>query len=233
MFATAGSSESSGSWATTRATPPACTPGPTSALWTDTYTRPFPAAIDRGLPPTAIVLTTLLLRGSIRDTVPSRLFATQTPPKPTMTSVGARPTGMVVVTELVAGSMRTTVSSRRSATQSAPAPYAAAPDPRPTGVVPTTSSPAGSMRATLSPLASLAQTPLAPTARLVTLLPVSIVAVTRLPAGSRCCREPASAATQRPSAPATTLASPSGSPGIRRGARSTTSKRGSIAISSG
>ena len=164
---------------------PAWMPGLNSAVWTDTQTRPFPTAIACGLPPTLIVCTTLLRSGSIRDTVPSRLFATQTLPSPTAMPVGPRPTGIVVVTELVAGSIRTTAPSRRSATQTAPSPTAIASGPFPTGVVAVTRFRAGSMRATLLPCESLAHTAPAPIATLARLFPVSIRAVTAFPAGSR------------------------------------------------
>ena len=50
--------------------------------WTVTQTLPSPTAIPRGLFPTGIVATTLLVVGSIRETVPSPLFATQTDPAP-------------------------------------------------------------------------------------------------------------------------------------------------------
>src|SRR5437667_187472 len=154
VLATAGSSESSWSAESTRTTPPAWTPGPTTALWTDTQTRPFPTAIACGLPPTLIVLITSLLPGSIRDTVPSRLFATQTLPRPTVMSVGARPTRIVVVTEFVAGSIRTTAPARRSTAHTAPAPTAIASAPSRTAIDAITSFVTGSMRATLLPRVS-------------------------------------------------------------------------------
>ena len=151
VLATAGSSESSEYAESTHTTSPVRTPGHASAVWTDTQTRPFPTAIACGLPPTSIVFTTLLRTGSIRDTVPSRLFATQTLPKPTAMPVGERPTGIVVVTEFVAGSIRTTAPASRSATQTAPAPTATASAPSPTVIDSITCFVTGSIRATLLP----------------------------------------------------------------------------------
>ena len=138
-----------------------------------------------GLPPTSIVFTTLPRTGSIRDTVPSRLFATQTLPKPTAMSVGERPTGIVVVTEFVAGSIRTTAPASRSATHTAPAPTATASAPSPTVIDAITSFVTGSIRTTLLPRASPTHTAPAPTATLVGLLSVSTLAVIAFPPGSR------------------------------------------------
>src|SRR5205823_10529225 len=65
---------------------------PTTAVWIETQPRPCAIAIACGLPPTSIVLITAFRPGSIRDTVPSRLLATQTLPSPTAMPVGERPT---------------------------------------------------------------------------------------------------------------------------------------------
>ena len=48
-----------------------------------------------GACPTGIVSTTLVVSGSMRETVPSSRFVTQTPPAPTATSSGLSPTGIV------------------------------------------------------------------------------------------------------------------------------------------
>ena len=63
-----------------------------------------------------MVATTVSDRGSIRDTVPSTLLATQTAPGPTAIPVGPAPTRMVAVVAPVAGSIRVTVPSTVSAT---------------------------------------------------------------------------------------------------------------------
>lgn len=70
--------------------------------------------------PTAIVRRTSFVAGSMRETVPSPEFATQTAPA---TAAGSSPTRMVSW-EYVLGSRRVTESSPRFATQSAPRPYA-------------------------------------------------------------------------------------------------------------
>ena len=68
-----------------------------------------------------IVLTTFFVTGSIREMVPSPLFATHTAPPPTVTAEGREPTSIVAV-DPKAGSSRVTVSSPVLVTQSAPSP---------------------------------------------------------------------------------------------------------------
>src|SRR5438270_8746682 len=89
---------------------------------TVTQTRPSAIVIACGLPPTVIFAWTLLVRGSIRVTVPSPLSATHTDLAPTATAEGERPTGMVVVTDGVPGSIRAILSSSEYATHTPPSP---------------------------------------------------------------------------------------------------------------
>ena len=56
---------------------------------TVTQTSPAATTIPNGLLPTSIVLTTLLVAGSMRETVPSPAFATHTAPAPTATPSGS------------------------------------------------------------------------------------------------------------------------------------------------
>jgi hypothetical protein len=51
-----------------------------------------------GVPPVAIVLTTLFRFGSMRETVPSVAFDDQAEPNPKVTSHGARPTRICLAT---------------------------------------------------------------------------------------------------------------------------------------
>src|SRR4051794_25394529 len=143
-------------------------PTPASLAWliagasTVTQARSPAIAIACGLPPTLIVDTPRRATGSIRVTVPSPLFATQTDPAPTVTPVGDSPTGIVAVTDLVSGSIRMTVLSPVSATQTAPSPTAMPLGPWPTESAVTR--PVESTRVTLSASLSVSQTPSAPTA---------------------------------------------------------------------
>jgi hypothetical protein len=74
--------------------------------------------------PTGIVCTTVLVTGSIRETVLSRLLATQTAPFPVVIPLGLLPTLIVWATILFRGSIRDTVSSSALVTQTAPSPTA-------------------------------------------------------------------------------------------------------------
>jgi hypothetical protein len=67
---------------------------------TVTQTRSCATTMPLGLPPTAIVRVESST-GSMRVTVPSPLFATQTAPAPTAIPRGPRPVGIVVVTARV------------------------------------------------------------------------------------------------------------------------------------
>ena len=78
-------------------------------------------AIPYGAFPISIVSTTSYVAGSMRETLFSAVFATQTEPDPTATAVGPRPTSIVLV-EPAAGSIRVTESSDVFATQIAPSP---------------------------------------------------------------------------------------------------------------
>ena len=59
--------------------------------------------------PASKLLTTLFVRGSIRETVPSPEFDTQTLPPPAASPYGLAPTGMRATTRFVRGSIRATV----------------------------------------------------------------------------------------------------------------------------
>ena len=68
-----------------------------------THTDPSPTAISPPPPgtPTSIVATTLLVFGSMRDTLPSPWLSVHTAPAPTAMKRGALPTGIVSTTRLV------------------------------------------------------------------------------------------------------------------------------------
>ena len=85
-----------------------------------------------GLFPISIVFTTVLVPGSIRDTVPSAAFATQTEPAPTATATGSSPTEICPMAEYVLWSILVTLPSPLLVTQAAPKPYAMPVDRRPT-----------------------------------------------------------------------------------------------------
>src|SRR2546428_4037866 len=70
-----------------------------------------------------MVATTLFVPGSILETVPSPLFATQTAPAPYAMPTGARPTG-IELTDSVLGSIRDTAPWAVPVTQTAPPPTA-------------------------------------------------------------------------------------------------------------
>ena len=57
---------------------------------------PSPTATSRGAFPTLILATTSFEAGSILETVPPAVSATQTDPSPAATPVGVVPTGIVV-----------------------------------------------------------------------------------------------------------------------------------------
>jgi hypothetical protein len=63
-----------------------------------TQIDPNPAASRTGLRPTWIVCVTVLVAGSMRDTVPWAALATHTASSLTSTSTGRAPTGMVAAT---------------------------------------------------------------------------------------------------------------------------------------
>jgi len=71
-----------------------------------------------------MVPVTEFVVGLIRETVPSRLFATQTAPLPKARPAGPFPTGIVCTTLPVVGSMRVTRFAVRSLAHNAPAPKA-------------------------------------------------------------------------------------------------------------
>jgi hypothetical protein len=85
--------------------------------------------------PTDTVARTESVAGSIRDTVPSRVLATQTLPDPIATAVGPFPTGIAWTTSLDAGSMRSSVPEFSLATHTPPTPTAIPAGPGPTGIV--------------------------------------------------------------------------------------------------
>ena len=71
-----------------------------------------------------MVAATEFVVGSIRETVPSRLFATQAAPLPKASPAGPFPTGIVCTTLPVVGSMRATRFAVRWLAHSVPAPKA-------------------------------------------------------------------------------------------------------------
>lgn len=74
--------------------------------------------------PTLAVCTTRLVAGSILETVPSRLFTTQTAPLPTTIPVGLLPTVIVWTRAFETGSILETLWSSALVTQIAPSPTA-------------------------------------------------------------------------------------------------------------
>jgi hypothetical protein len=84
--------------------------------------------------PTVIVCTTWFVVGSMRETVPSRPFATQTAPPPAATPAGPPPTWIVCRTLLVDGSMREIELSFEFVTQTASGPAATSPGAPPTSI---------------------------------------------------------------------------------------------------
>ena len=134
----------------------ACSKSVAQGDWTETQTAPSRTAIPEGALPTSIVFTTSRFAASIRETVPSPAFATQT------AACADRQAGRGVAhADLlrrrrragVAGSMRVTVSAPVFATQIAPSPAAIAVGRRPTLIgVPSgpSSNVAGSKRCTVA-----------------------------------------------------------------------------------
>ena len=119
-----------------------------------------------GLPPTAIVSGLLPPCGSMRVTVPSPLFATQTEPGADGDSDGIPPDrDRRRHRPACSGRCGRRASSSESATQTPPAPSAIAAGPWPTGIV--VSSPVGSTRVTVFASPSVNQTASAPTATAV------------------------------------------------------------------
>src|SRR6185295_579037 len=96
-----------------------------------TQTDPSPTAISPPPPgtPTSIVATTLLVFGSMRDTLPSPWFSVHTAPPPAAMKRGDLPTGIVSTTRLVRGSTRATVLCSVLVTQTASSPKARPYDP--------------------------------------------------------------------------------------------------------
>ena len=74
--------------------------------------------------PTSIFWTTVLVPGSIRETVPSRASVTQTAPFPVVIPLGLLPTSIVSSVDLVAGSILETLCPSVFVTQIAPSPTA-------------------------------------------------------------------------------------------------------------
>ena len=149
--------------------------------WTLTQMRPSATATERGAPPTWIVFATWFVRGSIRETVPERLFATHTAPAPTARPDGSRPTAITASTARVEGLIRDTVPSWLLATQIAASPAAIGPGPFPSGIVSVIApAPAGAILLTVLSVLSATHTAPSPIAIPVGLLPTSTLARTRL-----------------------------------------------------
>ena len=142
-----------------------------------THSRPPATVSEFGEFPRSIVFVTRFVRGSMRETVPERLFATQTAPAPTAMPDGSRPTGISALTERVAGSIRATVPSRLFTTQIAPAPAAIGPGPLPIGIVSVTAPDA--IRCTVLSVLSETHRAPAPTASPAGSLPTSTRSTTR------------------------------------------------------
>src|SRR3954469_526814 len=89
-----------------------------------THTEPSPTAISPPGPgtPTSIVAATLLVLGSMRETLPSPWFSTQIAAGPAAIKRGDLPTVMVSATRLVFGSTRATVPCSVLVTHTAPSP---------------------------------------------------------------------------------------------------------------
>src|SRR5205085_8406233 len=87
----------------------------------DTHTAPEAMATPVGVAPTGIAAWTVPFARSMKDTVSSRLSATQIPPNPTATPAGPFPT-LMVDTVPVEASIRATVTSDQFVNQSARAP---------------------------------------------------------------------------------------------------------------
>src|SRR5689334_1863517 len=96
-----------------------------------THTDPSPAAISPPGPgtPTSIVATTLFVFGSMRETLPSPWFSTQTASRPAAMKRGDLPTVIVSATRFVCGSTRATVPCSVLVTQTASSPNANPYDP--------------------------------------------------------------------------------------------------------
>src|SRR5919197_986743 len=96
-------------------------------LGTATQTDASPTATSAGLAPSGIVCTTLSVPGSTRESVPLRLFVTQTAPLPTAIPGGPPPPRGGSRPACRVGSIRTTVCASDEIAHSEPKP-AATPD---------------------------------------------------------------------------------------------------------
>ena len=92
--------------------------------WSLTQMPRASMATASGPSPVRTVAVTEFVSGSIRVTVPSRLFATHAAPLPKAIPVGPFPTWIVATCFPVVGSMRTTWLAARSLAHSVPAPKA-------------------------------------------------------------------------------------------------------------
>ena len=88
----------------------------------------------------------MFVGGSIRETVPSRLFVTQTAPPPVVIPLGPAPTPIVCTTAHFSGSIRETLLPSVFVTQTAPSPTATRVGVAPTGTCPVISPVAESTR---------------------------------------------------------------------------------------
>jgi ABC-type transport system substrate-binding protein len=101
----------------------ATSPESSDQAFTDTQTDPPPTATSSTPAPMAMDWTSLE-SGSIRESVPSRLLATQIASSPTATPIGPWPTETVVARS-VSGSMNETISASKPVTHAVPASSAA------------------------------------------------------------------------------------------------------------
>jgi hypothetical protein len=96
------------------------------ALAVATHTSEAERAIAAGSRATVIVSLTLLVAGSMRETVASCRLTTHTPDSPAATATGRLPTRIARVTVAVRGSTRNSVPVSSLVIQTAPAPMAIA-----------------------------------------------------------------------------------------------------------
>src|SRR5262249_56671764 len=101
-----------------------CDSVPASALLTQTVFPSDATATPLGPSPTVITARTAFELGSIRETVPSRLLATQIPSRLVAIASAPLPTLIVAVSIPVEGSIRETLPANSLVTQTAPSPTA-------------------------------------------------------------------------------------------------------------
>src|SRR6266699_1584008 len=91
-----------------------------SPFATATQTAPPATAMPWGLKPSRMVLTTVLVRGSMREIVPAAWLVTQIAPAPAASASGSSPVGMIASILPVAASILQTAFLPRQRTQADP-----------------------------------------------------------------------------------------------------------------